>query len=123
MYRIVASLGVVYLLTGLGWAGCDDVIDDGGHLFKHPGNILSAAEALGNDGAMVRVRTFHDYQGAGNLDQLIARIQQDCPSWQAPSGGRKNNLIVLAVSLVEHQMGLYYGGQYNALGTHWLRIQ
>lgn len=124
--RIFTTLLLVLTSYSLAYAqNCDSLVVDEAGVFKGGiGSVEEAAQKLVNSGADVRVRTVTTFGSAGNLDQYESRLEKSCSSWQDSNGVRKNNLIVLAISLRERKTGLYYGSQWNgALSGGWLRIQ
>lgn len=112
-------------LTGAAQSPCDALVIDEANVFAGDiARVRAAAQDLVNSGADVRVRTIQTFATTGNLDRFEQQLEQQCSSWTAPDGSRKNNLIVLMVSLQEQRTGLYYGSQWEtALGTNWTRIQ
>jgi uncharacterized membrane protein YgcG len=65
-----------------------------------------------------------NYGDAGNLDRYEQQLEENSPSWTDPYGVRKNNLIVVLISLEERETGIYYGSYWeDALGDNWLYIQ
>lgn len=100
------------------------VIDDAGIFGNQLGDVQAAANQLISRGADVRVRTIQTFGAAGNLDRYEEQLELQSPSWLAPNGDRKNNLIVLLISMQESKYGLYYGSVWNnILDNNWLRIQ
>lgn len=86
--------------------------------------VEEAATKLANLGADVRVRTINTYSPFANLDLYEEQLEKQSPSWLGPGGERKNNLIVIIISLGERKTGLYYGSQWeNVLGSKWVTIQ
>ncbi len=102
---------------------CEDTVIDTAGILKDLGRVDSVARNM--SGAEVRVRIIPNFGSSGNLDIYEKAAEKECPSWLAPDGGRKNNLIVLMASMKEHKMGLYFrrDGLYGALDNHWMRIQ
>jgi hypothetical protein len=100
------------------------VVDDAKIFGDRVVEVEAAANRLKAQGADVRVRTIPSYGAAGNLDQYESQLEQESPSWLDQNGSRKNNLIVLIISLQERQTGLYYGAYWeDVLGQKWLSIQ
>lgn len=100
------------------------VLDDAGIFGNRIGEVETAANKIVSQGGDVRVRTILTYGASGNLDQYEAQLEQQSPSWLGQDGDRKNNLIVLIISLQEGQTGLYYGAYWDdVLGDEWLHIQ
>lgn len=100
------------------------LIDDAKIFENQTGEVEAAAEKLQTQGADLRVRTILNYGTAGNLDQYEAQLEQRSPSWVDQDGSRKNNLIVLVISLQDRQTGLYYGTYWEGiLDANWMRIQ
>ena len=104
---------------------CDSLVVDGAEVFKDGFNLVEdIAQKLVNSGVDVRIRTITTFGRAGNLDQYELQLERSCNSWQDGNGRRKNNLLVLIVSVRDRKTGLYYGEQWaNALKDDWLRIQ
>ena len=73
-------------------------------------------------GADVRVQVI-ERMNAPTLDAYERMVEQACPSWRAPDGGRKNNLIVVIVSIKDRKTGIYFGSQWRALESQWPRVQ
>lgn len=100
------------------------LIDDAKIFGARIGEVEVAANDLVTQGADLRVRTILNYGAAGNLDQYEAQLEQRSPSWIGQDGSRKNNLIVLIISLQDRQTGLYYGTYWeDILDNNWMRIQ
>lgn len=124
-YGLYALLAAILLLVGaihLHAQDCDAlVVDQANILGSNLVQVGRGAQALVNQGADVRVRTFQTANG--NLDLLVDNITRRCNSWQNASGGRKSTLLVLAVSM-DHKVGIYYGSTWNkALSDHYNRIK
>lgn len=86
--------------------------------------VTAAAQALDAAGADVRVRTYTSLGSWATIDRLKDFTQAQCPSWQASDGGMKNNLVVLAVAVTDHKVGLYYGSLWKPiLDSRWNRVQ
>jgi len=87
--------------------------------------VEQAAKELQRNGADVHVWTIDTFSGeSSTLDGYFEKLLKKSPAWQSPSGGRKNNLIVLMISTKERKVGIYYGGEWNQpLKQNWLRIQ
>lgn len=96
---------------------CDTmVVDETGRLGA--GGIASveaAGNRLVNAGADVRVRVLESSRTSSyaNLDQYLAGMQGRCASWRAADGGRKNNLLVVLLSM-DRQSGVFFGEQYRS---------
>ncbi len=104
-------------------AECDSAIYDEAGSVADSAALLESVGAATRAGGLVRVRAYGSVP-AGDLDAYIAGLQADCPSWRAPDGSRRSNLLVLAVSTGDRTTGLYYGSAYDgALGGQWSRIQ
>lgn len=121
----VAAIYQVGLSAASAQSPCEQlVVDEAGVFGASIGRVEDAASELVKSGADVRIRAIRSFGAAGNLDQFEKQVEAQCPSWRSPEGGRKNNLIVLMLSLDERKTGLYYGDQWEkALGAHWIRIQ
>ncbi len=104
------------------WPCDEQVVDQAGVLGAQIDRVRAAAGRLEGLGADVRVFTVAS-TGLNNLDLFVDERVQQCPSWQAPGGGMKGNLVVLAVSVQERQTGLYYGESWSAaLDSEYSRI-
>ena len=120
----------LFLLGCIGVAGLTlsldktPVIDDA-HIFGNRiTEVETAASQLQSQGADIRIRTILNFGTAGNLDQYEAQLEMQSPSWIGQDGDRKNNLIVLIISLQDQKTGLYYGAYWeNVIGDRWLSIQ
>ena len=100
------------------------VIDEAGIFGDRLDEVEQAVDELLAIGADVRVRTLASYGDAGNLDRYEQELEENSPSWTDPYGVRKNNLIVVLISLEERETGIYYGSYWeDALGDNWLYIQ
>ena len=100
------------------------VVDSAGIFEDRIGEVQTAAEWLQTSGADVRVRTILSYNGFGNLDLYEEDLERRSPSWLAPDGSRKNNLIVIIICLQARQTGLYYGEYWeDVIGDSWNRLQ
>jgi len=126
----IATLALLAVLAGpvatARAAGpCDElVLDDAGAFGSRVSEVETEAQRLVAAGGDVRVRTIQTYGSSATLDSYALQMEQGCPSWKAPDGGRKNNLIVLMVAIQERRTGLYYGSQWErTLGANWTRIQ
>jgi uncharacterized membrane protein YgcG len=104
---------------------CDSIVVDNAQVMKGAGaRVENAAQKLINAGADVRIRTFNTMDGAANLDRFEKSIEAVCPSWTAPDGGMKNNLVVLMVAVKERKVGYYYGSQWGSvLSSRWTMIE
>lgn len=87
------------------------VVDETGRLGSGIEKVQRAGNELVNAGADVRVRVIPDSREYGNLDRYVDAVQTRCASWQSGDGGRKNNLVVVVVSM-DRQSGVFYGDQY-----------
>ena len=123
----IIFLGIIFISAPSVLAQSVDQLEviDGAQLFgSEISEVESIADKLKTHGADVRIRTILTYGSAGNLDQYEAQLEQQSPSWIGQDNDRKNNLIVLIISLQERQTGLYYGAFWaDALDNNWLRIQ
>jgi len=100
------------------------VVDGAGIFEDRIGEVHTAAEWLQTVGADVRVRTILSFDGFGNLDLYEEDLERRSPSWLGADGNRKNNLIVILISLEERQTGLYYGELWeDAIGDNWNSLQ
>jgi uncharacterized membrane protein YgcG len=87
-------------------------------------DVEAAAELLEEKGAIVRVRTRESVRPFETLDEWMAQTVEDCESWQAPDGVRKNNLLVFVISMDRNQ-GIFYGDTWEPVWPNnaELRIQ
>jgi uncharacterized membrane protein YgcG len=88
------------------------VVDETGRLGSNIDKVERAGKELVNAGGDVRVRVIPDSREYGNLDRYMEAMQSRCASWQSGDGGRKNNLVVVVVSM-DRQAGIFYGDQYK----------
>lgn len=89
---------------------------------QQPG-VEKAVQGLISHGADIRVRALDRFT-APTLELYERNMEQSCQSWQAPDGGRKNNLIVIAVAVQNRKSGIYYGSQWKpVLDSQWPRIE
>jgi uncharacterized membrane protein YgcG len=123
----IAFIWLINVFTVAGLARSLDqtlVIDDAQIFANRISEVETAANSLSADGADVRIRTITTYGNAGNLDRYEAQLERQSPSWLGSNGDRKDNLIVLMISLQERQTGIYYGSYWtNVIDDNWLRIQ
>ncbi len=119
------TLSLLVPFTAIAQSPCEQtVVDSAGVFGNRTADVEAAARNLASSGADVRVRIVQTYGSAGNLDRYESQLEQQCPSWTDAGGNRKNNLVVILVSIQERQTGLYYGSQWeNALGSRWTQIQ
>ncbi|MBI2483384.1 TPM domain-containing protein [Candidatus Uhrbacteria bacterium] len=126
---LLMMLGLAAFLAGVSTPAmaqdCDAVVVDSARLFGgDTAAVESAARALTQRGATVRVRTVPTFGGAGSLDHYEAAIERQCPSWQAPGGGTRNSLLVFMIAVKERASGMYSGTQWkHIVGPHWATIQ
>jgi len=94
---------------------CNDMVVDATGRLNAAGvaTVTEAGNRLVNAGADVRVRVIPRASDYGNLDQYLARMQQQCASWRSADGGRKNNLLVVLLSM-DRQSGVFFGEQYRS---------
>lgn len=86
-------------------------------------SLRGRMQALRNEGADVAVMIL-DRVGAPTLDMRARSEFKNCPNWQAPDGGMKNNLILTMVAIRDRKVGIYYGSQWKrALDGNTLDIQ
>jgi uncharacterized membrane protein YgcG len=98
---------------------CDANVSDGGQLFgSQLGGVQQAAQKLENSkGApTVRVITTPGF-AEGNFDAYEKNVERACPSWQDANGQRKNNLVVVGISMsgdkAKRALAIYNGSQWN----------
>jgi uncharacterized membrane protein YgcG len=129
IFSLICSVLLVFLSIVPAMALAQSVdqqpVIDGAKIFgTRTGEVEAAASKLSSLGADIRIRTISTYGAAGNLDQYEAQLEKQSPSWIGQDGTRKNNLVVLLISVQERQTGLYYGSIWdNSLSGNWLRIQ
>lgn len=118
MNRIASRLVFLFLLVFGGYAqsayaqNCNTpVVDAAGIFGSDIGRVESAVQGLQNLGAEVRIRT---YKRGENLDVIEKRLENQCLTWQSADGGRKNNLIVMMISIEDRQFGFYAGEQWRS---------
>jgi uncharacterized membrane protein YgcG len=100
------------------------VVDDARIFGDKFAAVETAAAKVHDSGADIRVRTILNYGSAANLDVYEQQLEKQSPSWLGQDGNRKNNLIVLMISLEDRETGLYYGSYWdNALSSRWMTIQ
>lgn len=96
---------------------CESVVIDNAHIFSNGdvAKVEAAANEVNNQGAVVHVVTERSIAGYGNnLDKYVHSLEAQCTSWQAVNGGRKNNLVVLAISFEPKSAGIYTGAKWNS---------
>jgi len=128
--RHFVFLALIGLLVWPGVVGAQSqdrilVVDAAGLFGERLDEVETTAEWLQTSGADVRVRTVSSYGSAGNLDQYEMELEQNSPSWLGADGYRKNNLIVIIISLQDGgETGLYYGDHWeDVIGDHWNSLQ
>lgn len=97
---------------------CDPIADTTGELDID--SIRTAAQPLEDRGATVIARSYSDVPNGdidAALDDLIAQCFADGP------GGRRANLIVVAVSVGDRQTSLLYGDDWRTLDSFEAEIQ
>jgi uncharacterized membrane protein YgcG len=103
---------------------CNNSVIDSAALFT-PAQVESLTKSgreLVNQGADLHVLTI-DLGSAPTLDVAEKSFEDNCSTWKAPDGGRKNSLVVLSVAPKQRKTGLYYGGAWNdALNGKWMQI-
>ncbi|MEK7266287.1 MAG: TPM domain-containing protein, partial [Pseudomonadota bacterium] len=113
---VLAAFIMSMVVAAPAWAqNCDTmVVDEAGRLgASGVATVEAAGNRLVNAGADVRVRVIPSASAVGNLDQYMARLQAECASWRAADGGRKNNLLVILLSM-DRQSGVFFGEQYRS---------
>jgi uncharacterized membrane protein YgcG len=89
---------------------CDSIVYDGANILgSGESDVESAAGKLEKLGADVRVVTLGSFSPSATLDAYIDKTVDRCPSWQSANGMRKNNLLIFAMSMDEHGLGIFYG--------------
>lgn len=128
VFRLSRVLAIAFaLLAGLvsetRAVECDAIVSDDAKVFGDPSAVEEAAKELMGVGADVHIVTVKSHNAA-NFDQYAEKLMRSCASWRGSDGDWKNNVIVLAISIDERDMGLYYGGEWEVpLKKSWLRIQ
>ncbi|MEY4744579.1 MAG: hypothetical protein RL272_524 [Candidatus Parcubacteria bacterium] len=118
MMRYLAVLATVISTVAIPLSAraqdCDTMVVDATGRLGASGvaTVEAAGNRLVNAGADVRVRVIPDSRTYGNLDQYMATMQGQCASWRAADGGRKNNLLVVLLSM-DRQSGVFFGEQYR----------
>ncbi len=117
---LIAAVTQAFALTG------HELVLDEARLFDAAAleRVTASAQQLLRDGADVHIVTVRAFGGRGNLDQYEAALERDFAAWQSPDGGRKNNLLIIALSegssREERGAGVYYGDEWTrALDEHW----
>jgi uncharacterized membrane protein YgcG len=116
---LLAAAAAVVLPAGAAAAapaatsGCDAVVVDAAHVLGDGRAVAKAATALGHQHATVRVRTYRTVPD-GDLDAAVDAQVERCPSWQDGDGNRREDLLVLAVSVTDRRTGIYYGDSWTA---------
>jgi len=125
-FAVLLFLSLLFYPSGI-IAQDDDrtlVVDEAGIFGNSLGDVEQAAKDLAGKGADVRVRTINTFSPEANLDRYEALVEQQSPSWLAPEGGLKNNMIIVLIALQERQVGLYYGDYWtDIIGNQWMPIQ
>ena len=98
---------------------CADTVVDGAHVVTPDlSGVLAAATSLtAATGAEVRVLTVPNLAGQATLDAFVKHWVQQCPSLLAPDGAIKTNLIVFAMSMEGHDVGIFYGDTWKPAFT------
>lgn len=108
--KLFSKIGlVVLLLIGMAFASdCDTTVFDGAKVLggRLP-EVQHAIDMLNTQGVEAKVLTLSSL--LDNLDKSVMTIVKSCPAWQAPNGGPKSNLIVIAVAPAFHKSGLFLG--------------
>lgn len=109
---------------GAGSEGCSTVVlDEAGLLGDERSVVETAARALGQLGAEVRVRALERVAG-GDIDGWMRAEERRCPGWLGVGGLRRANLLVVAVATEDRKTGLWYGEQWrSALDGRWQALQ
>lgn len=117
LVMLFAALGVGFTISPAQAAGsCDAVVNDGAGVFhgSDTSKVTQAAQSLVSSvNADVRVVTAKSLGSYATLDDFVQGIQSSCPSWQSPNGGRKSNLLVFAMTLNDHKLGIFYGDEWT----------
>lgn len=129
----VASSRTAYLMQEIGRLvtsppaadplGCDQLVSDpGAQLGADIADVESAAFSLQATGSDVRARVEPAVDG-GSIDGRLAQLDRDCPAWQV-DGDRAPHLVVVAVSPLSRQTGIWYGAEESdGLSDGWEDIQ
>ncbi|MDB5163682.1 MAG: Chromosome segregation ATPase-like protein [Candidatus Saccharibacteria bacterium] len=121
--RILLSTAALVMLVGavLGFAAssvgaassCDATVVDNAHVFGDGlSHVQTAADKLKTVGADVRVRTITSLGSFGSLDDYVHAQEANCASW-SPGGTLKNNLLVFAMALNDHKVGIFFGDKWT----------
>ncbi|NQT22218.1 MAG: TPM domain-containing protein, partial [Candidatus Omnitrophica bacterium] len=124
--KMVLLLLVVLLLsqTVHAQSTCDVlVVDEAGVFGDGLGDVEAAVNKLVLLGVDVRVRTIQTFGSVGTLDNYEKQVEQQCASWRATDGGRKNNLLVAMIAVDDRRTAVYYGQEWErTLDGQWERI-
>jgi uncharacterized membrane protein YgcG len=94
---------------------CKDPIVDEVNAFSAEDitRVNSAINKLVLLGADPRVQVLSSYHNTKSVDEYKAMFQAKCPSWQAPDGGLKNNIVLFLIVPKKQATGFYYGEQWR----------
>ena len=107
---ILAALLVFMATSARAVVDCDALVVDGGRVLTDVSQVEQAARRLASQGATVRIRTFGDVGGKGNMDRHVVELRDYCRDWQSPDGkGWKSTMLVMAYANEGRQKGVYYG--------------
>jgi len=102
---------------------CARVVVDGADVLGRATAVTKAAAALAREGATVRVRTYDEVPD-GDVDAAVAAEVTRCTGWQDADGGRRPDLLVLAVSVGDRRIATSYGSRWSqALDPVWEGVQ
>ncbi|HET7735172.1 MAG TPA: TPM domain-containing protein [Nocardioidaceae bacterium] len=126
MRLVIASLLLTLLPAGASQAvvldGCDELVLDASGLVDERA-VRRAALQVQEHAAEIRVRVYESVPG-GDLDAQERADRAACPTWRKPSGQRRDNLIVMSLSIEDRKVGLYYGAAWKReLRRRWTAIQ
>lgn len=121
---LASALWVGPAAAGGGSETCSTVVvDEAGVLGDQRSVVETAARALGQLGAEVRVRALERVPG-GDIDGWMRAEEQRCPGWLGVGGLRTTNLLVVAVATEDRKTGLWYGERWRpALDGRWQALQ
>lgn len=124
MRLVLAALVLAVLPSGPAVAAgsCDELVIDQTGLVD-VAEVRRAALDVQGHAAEIRVRVYASVPG-GDLDAQERADRAECLTWRKPNGKRRDNLIVMSVSIEDRKVGLYYGTAWNRdLRRRWTAIQ
>lgn len=85
------------------------VVSDAAGVVDDPGAIERAAEAVGDD-TVVKVLTFREVPGDGDLFDAVEELRTECGGWGFDATDDDASLLVLAVATDDRELGSLYDG-------------